>query len=301
MSKKDKEKLSEELDNDKLNINKSVFQVNREMHEKALKEQEEKQLELHRLHEEKEKKKREEYEKKILEEKKELIRLKQGIIEESEMIHEEHEEEVKLTIPQKIGNFFYHNKWWLGVGAVFVMIFAYLIYSFVTKPRPDMVVLVIGEMGEIGNSENLDDYVAGFAGDFNKNGKTEVSIYYIPYSEDSYKNYANGVDTKMTTQLSSADAVIIIGNEKVKDVLSPENNLVDLSEIYPDNPHIDKYFFELDDTDFAQRIGVDKDAVKDTYLAIRRPRRLLYSDQDDMQETYDRDFPVFEGIINDLS
>ena len=74
---KDKTKENEPLDDDKIDVSKSVFQVNREMHEQKLAELEEKQKELERQAQEREKKKREAYERRILEEKKELIRLKQ--------------------------------------------------------------------------------------------------------------------------------------------------------------------------------------------------------------------------------
>ena len=43
---KDKTKENEPLDDDKIDVSKSVFQVNREMHEQKLAELEEKQKEL---------------------------------------------------------------------------------------------------------------------------------------------------------------------------------------------------------------------------------------------------------------
>ena len=100
---------------DRLDIKKSVFEVNRELREQKQREEEEKQAELNRRIEEREKKRQEEYERRILEEKKELIRLKQGLIEESEELTEETEEPVKMSFWKKIGNFFYHNKWWIGI------------------------------------------------------------------------------------------------------------------------------------------------------------------------------------------
>ena len=302
MKDKDKIKENEPLDDDKIDVSKSVFQVNREMHEQKLAELEEKQKELERQAQEREKKKREAYERRILEEKKELIRLKQGLIEESETIHEEHEDEPKLSFWKKIGNFFYHNKWWLGIGTFFAVVAVFLIYNFISKPRPDVTILVIGEYDSVGYAENLDDYIASFAEDFNDNGKTEVEVYYIPYTKDEYKNYANGVDGKLMSQLQTADSVIVIGGASITDILEPENVFTDLSEIYPDNPHVKDYYFYLKDTDFAERIGADKADLDDSlFLAIRIPQKLLYSDYKDMKETYDKDFEVFDRIIADLS
>ena len=61
MKDKDKTKENESLDDDKIDVSKSVFQVNREMHEQKLAELEEKQKELERQAQEREKKKREAY------------------------------------------------------------------------------------------------------------------------------------------------------------------------------------------------------------------------------------------------
>ena len=79
-------------DDSRIDVSKSVFQVNREMQAQKQRELEEKQAELLRQHELMEKKKKEEYDRRILEEKKELMRLKQGIIEESEKIPMQPEE-----------------------------------------------------------------------------------------------------------------------------------------------------------------------------------------------------------------
>lgn len=290
-------------DNDDIiNVTKSVFQTAKEAHLKQLEEQELKQRELERQYAENEKKKREAYERKILEEKKELIRLKQGVIEESETIQEVREETVKLSIWQKIKNFFYHNKWWLGIAVLFVFITVYLLHNLLSKPRPDLVVLVIGESSTIGESDELEDYFESFADDFNDNGEVLVSIFYIPYSDNNFTNYSNGSDTNLTNQLQSAEAVIVIGGKTLKELIPPEEIFVDLSELYPDNPHIRNYGFYLKDTPFSERIGVDDEAVSDElFIAIRTPTKLLYSDKEDMQETYDKDFPVFEQVIEDLS
>ena len=291
-------------DDEKLDIQKSVFQVNKEMHQKRQEELEARQEELRRQHAQREKEKQEAYEKKLLDEKIELMRLKQGIIEESETIHEEKEEEIKLTFGKKISNFFYHNKWWLGLAVFFVFLGSYLIYDIVTKPRPDMVILMLCDNATVGNSVYLEEYFTEFGEDSNKNGKTEVAVYYIPYGDDDYTNYQSGVTNKLTTYLNNEEGIMIIGNEKtVTDlIVTPEELLVDLSTLYPDNPHVDKYFFYLKDTDFAEKLGVPKGAITDDmFFALRKPKDVLNASQAEMQETYDKDIATIDRIINDLT
>ncbi len=298
----DKEKRQENIkDDDKLHITKSIFQVSKEQREKAEEEEKLKQAERERIIAERQRKAQEEHDKRLEAERLELIRLKQGIIEESETIHEEHEEEVKRTFFQKIGDFFYVNKWWLGIAAIFTVIVAVLAVNLLKRPRPDMIVLVIGENYAIGTESNLAEYVESFAEDFNGNGETLVSVYYIPYTGLETKDYANGVDTNLTTELNSAHSVILIGNELTTDVLF-DDSLVDLSEIYPDNKYVNKEKFMLSGTDFAEKIGLQKSQISDDwFISIRRPKKLLYADLDEMQEVYDRDSAVFDSIIKDLS
>lgn len=295
----DKEKRQENVPDDKIHITKSMFQVSKEQRIKAEEEEKRRQAERERIIAEKQRKAQEERDRRLEAERLELIRLKQGIIEESETIHEEQEVKAERTFFQKIGDFFYANKWWLGLAAVGAVIVLYLAYSLITKPRPDMIVLVIGENYDLGMQSSLDEYVASFAEDFNGNGETLVSVYYIPYTGIETKDYANGVDTNLTTELNSAHGVILIGNELTKNVLF-DDSLVDLSEIYPDNKNISKDKFMLSGTDFAEKTGINQ-ISDDWFISIRRPKNLAYTNTEKMQEVYDRDFAVFDAIIRDLT
>ncbi len=301
MKNKDSKKTPVSED-DKLHISKSVFEANREMREKAAEEARQKQEELEKKLAERKKKAAEARDKRLEAERLELIRLKQGVIEESETIHEEHEEEIKLTIRQKIVNFFYHNKWWLGIGTVFTAIAVFLSYNLITKPRPDIVVLVIGESYEIAEEGDLKGYVESFCEDFNGNGKVEAAVYYIPYTGIETKDYTNGVHTKLTAELQAAEGVIVIGNNMAADIMSADGIFTDLSQIYSDNELIEKDRFMLSDSTLADRLGIEKSAVTDDwFMAIRAPQELMNADKEDMQEVYDKDFPVFDAMIKDLT
>lgn len=289
--------------NEKINVSKSVFQVNREMQEQKQRELEEKQAMLLRKHELLEKQRQEAYDRRILEEKKELIRLKQGLIEESEVIHEKQDTAVKLSLGKKFRSFIYLNKWWLGIGIVFALILSFLIYSFVTKTEPDAVILYVEYNVDVGEAPGLQEYLSTFAEDKNGDGKVKADVYYIPFSDNAYSNYQLGVDGKMSSQFQSADAVIVIGGKKLSEFLTPESeSLMDLEEMFPGNPYVDKCRFMLKNTKFAERIGVSPEYVSDDlYLAIRKPMKLYSASKEQMQKTYDRDIEMFKAIIEDLS
>lgn len=305
MKEKDREKnvkSSADKDDDRLDIKKSVFEVNKELREQRRKEEEAQQAELRRRIAEREKKRQEEYDRRIMEEKKELIRLKQGLIEESEEIHEETEEPVKLSFWKKIGNFFYHNKWWLGIAAVFVFIAGVLVHNYLTKSNPDVVILAICNTGIIGDAPDLEDYIGSMTEDFNGNGKTDGSVYYIHMTDSNAGGYATGADTKLTTEMNRAESVIVIGDSKFLELVEPEKDLVDLSEMFPDNPNIRSGRFYLKNTNFAERVGIDdKDVPYDLFITVRKPKKLLYATKEEMEETMEKDMPVLEKIIKDLS
>ncbi|MDE6501237.1 MAG: hypothetical protein K2L10_04065 [Ruminococcus sp.] len=291
----DKKNIPESDDGKKIEVKKSVFQSAKELREQQ-------EIEMRKQAELRQRKKQEEYDKRIREERIEIMRLKQGVIEESETIHEEQPQEIKLSLWKKIINFFYHNNWWLFLAIFFVALASYLTYTYIVRPNPDMIVLVLCDNEYIGNSAQFEDYLETFAEDFNGNGEIKVSTYYIPYSDNTYTNYQMGNDTKLTTEMQSADAVIVVGGSNINPVLDPDNTLVNLSEIYPDNVQVRKYGFFLKNTEFAERIGIDpEDVTGDLYIGIRKPRNLLYSDIEEMQATYDRDFLILEKIIEDLS
>lgn len=296
--------IKEQKKNEDKPANISAFQKIREENEKNQKQLEEKQQELLQELEQREKQRREAYEKKLIEEKKELMRLKQGVIEESELIPDEEEEhEIKMTPWAKIKSFFYLNKWWLGLACFAVLLGGYLIHDLASRPHPDMVVLLIGKYPSIGENSSLSDYVASFADDFNKNGKTEVDVYYIDTDEEgSYSNYAKGSDTKLSAELQIADAVMVIADTEFNKLINPDEVFIDLSEMYNDNEHVSGRFFRLKGTDFAKNIGVSEDSVNyDTYIAVRAPKRVMYASAEEMQETFDKDMPVIDKIIQDLS
>ena len=181
-----------------------------------------------------------------------------------------------------------------------MLVASFLIYSLVTKPRPDMIVLVIGEDQSVGSSD-IDRYFEEFCPDNNGNGKKLVSVYYMPYSDSPQQNYANGVDTKLTAELQSADSVVVIGNQKAEELFKENNIFIDLAERYPNDDHVSGWKYMLEDTPFGQRTGIDSGHLEGWFLAVRRPQDLMYSDTDDMQKTFDRDIVVVDAVIADLN
>ncbi len=110
----------------------------------------------------------------------ELLKMKQGLISESELIPEEQEKPAPpMTAGQKIANFFYYYKWVIIIGAAAIALLTYMIVQTVTRAKPDIKVLLIGMERGSGipvRSEQVEPALEGFCSDFNGDGKIHVGV-----------------------------------------------------------------------------------------------------------------------------
>lgn len=280
---------------------KSLMETMREIDEKDARQQEEWEEEQQRLLAEKEKKEREEYEKQIHQDRIELMRLKQGVITESETIHEEHEEPPKMSFWKKISNFFYHSKWWLWLAVFMVALAAFLIYDYVSKVRPDMIVMVLTDDSELQNmSDELELYFEKFTDDENGDGEVQVDIYLIPVSDDmAYMDYYTGNATKLSTQMLLGDVVMVLTDSKANDYILADETLEDMTELYPDEENAKLQGYYLRHTDFATQIGYTGNVDRDLSLGLRTVTE-TYDSEEDMQENYDIAKKVLDRIVASL-
>lgn len=271
-------------------------------------EQEKKKKEEEILRFEKEEEnEREEYSHKLAEEKVELLKIKQGVIEESDKLELSADDKKHYSIWQKFKNFIYHNKWWLGITSFFVLMAGFLIYDTLTTVKADINVMLLcndtdlyshyKSMGEV-----FDDYV----NDYNDDGRQYVNIIYIPISDDESENtqslygYENSL-TNLTTQFQLGETMMIIADSKSSDLIQPENTLENLEVYFPDCPYIKGYGLYLKDTKFAELIGYEENSIPDDlYIGIRKVSSNLSSEKD-TQENHDNSIELLRNIINDLS
>lgn len=281
-----------------------MFDTIREVEEKERREAEERLRAQHKEQAQQAYEAREQYAEHLEADKRELIRLKQGLTSENDTIVEQTVEKPHYTVRQKLSNFFYHNKWRMGLIGFFVIVAGFLLADYLTKPRPDLVVLLLVKDDALNEqSEALCTYVEQFLEDTNDNGKVEADVYYIPVSlavENEQMDYYEAISSKLTATFQTDNALIVIAEDGIAENIQPEETLVNLEALYPDNPAIRDYGLYLEDTAFAEKIGVSTD-LSHVYLGIRRPQKLMGCTQAEMQEVYDEQMPVLEQIIQDLS
>lgn len=289
-------------DKKKKDKGKSFLETVREIDEKERRMEEEAE-EKHRLIlEEKKKKEREEYDKKIQQERIELMRLKQGVITESEMIPTKEDEKPKLSFWKKIGNFFYHSKWWLLITVFIVGVFTFLTVDYITTVRPDMIVMVLADDPTLQTSSvYLSDYFEQYVDDLNGDGEVSVDIYPIPVGDDiSTADYYTGNMTKLSSQFQLADAIMVITDAVANKTILSDETLVDLEELFPDNRNVRGTGFYIRDTDFMEKVGYPDTVLdRDICIGLRKVTK-TYDSIEKMQENYDYAYSVLEKIMDDL-
>ena len=280
---------------------KSLIETMREIDAKEAQKEAEAEDRRQEILAEREKKEKEAYAKKIQQDRIELMRLKQGIITESDTIYEEKEEKPKLSFWKKISNFLYHNKWWLGITVFIAGIFVFLIVDFVTKERPDMIVLLLTDDAEMqSHTQQLEEYLEQFTDDENGDGKVHVDVYPIPVSENiNDMDYYTGNATKLSAEFQMGEAVMLFTDTRANDYIMASETLTDLSEKYPGHENIQKDGYYLRHTDFATKIDYPGNVDRDLAISLRKPVKTSDS-KEKMQETYDVAEKVFLRIMDDL-
>lgn len=148
----------------------------------------------------------------------ELLKMKQGLIEESELIPETGYMEIReLHGWEKFKNNVYHNKWFIILGVFAAAVLTVLIVQTATKEKYDLRVLAIANVkdSEMGlHADGFERALERYCPDFDGNGKVHVEVVYINRTSDEVITQLDQADAqKLTAELQSADAQFIISDD----------------------------------------------------------------------------------------
>lgn len=243
---------------------------------------------------------REKYAKELAEEKVDLIRLKQGVIEDSDKVFRERETEKQYTVLQKIGNWFYHAKWWLGIAAFCILVVSFLVYDYVTREDPDLRILLLTDDPEFyEETDKLTAWLQTMCPDYTADGEVLVQSVYIPVSKATMENsgtYSASYNTQLLVQFQSSTCMLVMVDPDAEEYLQPEDMFVDLTELYPDCSNVSGRRLLLDNTDFAEQAGLTHPLHEGSYLALRIPAENM-SSAEEMQQAYDQAKTLLDEIV----
>lgn len=288
----------------------SVLENMRRINEKQRQEELEAEAERERERAEKERRERERYEKKLEHDRIELMKLKQGIISEED-IPREAEPVKEYTVWEKIGNFFYHNKMPLIVGAVIVLLAVFLIRDVVTNKKPDVAIMIMASDSELDfHTGDIEKLLEPYCEDFNGDGEVYVRVSYLPavYSDDNLDAYFNqSAQTKLMAEFQSGDSIIVIadadtchtvGIDNVSENGNPVDPiLVDMRTIYPDDENSTELGYMLSGTSFAEDIKYT--AMSDSlFIGFRVPREALGVNMEKFTANYNNALKLWDNYLN---
>lgn len=287
---------------DKNNEKTSFLDKVREINERERLEAEAEEERLRIQREEREKQRKIAYQNKLRQEKIELMKLKSGIISEDDIPKEEVVEK-HYTIPQKIGNFFYHNKAYLIFGALLAMIAGMLIYDFVSRERPDMTILYIhGDFEVQFLTKNAGEIFEPYCDDVNGDGEVLVNVYYIPVEYDDGTTVGmetvQADRTKLVAEFQAGEAIMVIGSQENYEMMGIDNAeiLTDMSTVYPDDENAQTFGYKLSATTFEDALGIDL-PDDELYISFRTPRKLMGTNYENMEKNYKQALEVFDRYI----
>lgn len=283
---------------------KSLFNQAREIDKREQQEKEKKHLEAVKKQQEEEEKQREEYASKLYQDKINILKEKS----DGENYFDDNSEENQkkhYTLKQKISNFFYHNKWWLGIGCFLVCLAAYIIYDVATNVKPDMTVMLVANDEQLyERTAELQELFGNYVGDRNNDGNVKINIIYMPISDYVYQSqpevYVSST-TGLASMLQSYESMIVIADEQSSETFEEDELLFSLEKYFPDNQNVKDTGFYPAGTDLADAIGYEgDDFADDLYIGIRKVSKGA-SYEEKMREEFNLDFEVLKDIINDFS
>lgn len=246
--------------------------------------------------------------------KRELLKLKQGLIEESETIKElPHEENINYEVKgfgKKVANFFYLYKIQIVLITFFAALAVFLTYSLLSREQADMRVLVFAESPDttatlfyrINDFENaLEQYTPNY----DENGYTHVEVFSMNLNPQQDTNYYMANQAKLFGELKSGVAQLYIADRSSLETIIGEQKesqaFVDLSALYPDDPNVtDNYYYKVKGSTFADALMYLESCPEDLYIVLRSSDFQGVSPYDDkMEENNRRALEVFDNIVND--
>ena len=256
-------------------------------------------------------------------EKAELLKLKQGIIEESEEFPEEGEPVYeKPTGWKAVENFFYHYKWRV-IGIAFTLVLlTILTVQLVTREKRDLYVLAISNSNSSGiyaKTKDIETALERYCPDFDGNGYVHVAVNFINLStENGLSEYYDSNNLKFSSELMAGDSQMYLtdtgiiplinsiatngtseaGTDEEEDAHLLVQFFSDMSEEYPYAVLYDGCGLQLNTTSFIKEARW-KSCPDTVGLYIREEfSSNMTGNDDDAKEQRRRAKIVYDNIVN---
>ncbi|MCL2638345.1 MAG: hypothetical protein FWD48_08230 [Oscillospiraceae bacterium] len=238
--------------------------------------------------------------------KRELLKLKQGLIDDSEVIQKEEREEIELRGKKKAENFWYHYKIHVLMILFFGFMFTFFAVEIFSKKRADIEFLMLASDEYTSAlvfsfSSDISGAVAAFTPNFDENRYTHAQGLPIDLFNVFDNNAYMAVQTKLFTQIRTGVTRLIIGDREAFDRIIGETQndintiFVDLTALFPNNENItENVFWRIEGSELSRLAGIEEFCSDDFYLALLA----LNQENDRQKRAHERSLIVLENIVN---
>lgn len=238
-------------------------------------------------------------------ERRELLKLRQGIIEESEMIPQDGYVEIpKLKGWAAVSNFFYHYKWFVLAGLFIAFFVGVCVWQMVGREKEDLYVLVVSTTNESGiylKQNDIEEALERYCPDFDGNGYVHVGVNVLNISTESgMSEFTDAEKYKFDSEVITGDSQMYVADSGILDTIANLANgeiefFVDFSEEYPDASLCENVGLQLNTTDFTEYARWDScpDMVG---VYVRAEFENMVGNSEESQEQRRRALEVFKNI-----
>ncbi len=248
---------------------------------------------------------RKDYEKQLGNEKIELVKLKSGVIDESEIIKEEAPEVIKLSKIEWIKNFWWHNKIVIILVVFAIAVVSYITYDSLSRVKPDIKIMMTVNNGLVNRMEEVADYFEKFCPDINGDGEVNVQILSAPLTDntDDYVQIQQYQEVYLAN-MQTGEIIFILTDDKTDTDIYNDNEsdnlLSDVSADFTDNEFVTNKGLYLKGDYIEDMFKYHTDYPQDIYLGLREPIKTLKDSKEDMQKNYDIAYKIFKAVAEDI-
>lgn len=248
---------------------------------------------------------RKNYEKQLENEKVELVKLKTGVIDESDIIKEEVSEPIKLSKKEWLKNFWWHNKIIIIVVILAAAVISYITYDTLSRVKPDLKIIMTVNNGLVNRTEEIENYFERFCTDLNGDGEVKVQVLSAPLTDDTddYVQIQQYQEVYLAN-MQTGEVIFILTDDKTDTDIYSENEsdnlLSDLSSEFKDNEFVNNKGLALKGDYIEDVFKYHTNYPQNIYLGMRKPTKTLKDSKEDMQKNYDEAFKIFKSMSEDI-
>lgn len=241
-----------------------------------------------------------------------LLKMKQGLIEESELIPESgYEKPPEPRGLSKLGNFFYHNKAFILIGAFFAALIIFFVVQIATREKEDLYVLAIGfdENSELGwRTQTLKSALEKYCPDFDENGEVHVTVNFIDRTSGGYTSqYDQAQIQKLTAEFLNASAQMLItdegivdwlvGDEDAQNAFDPQKVFLSQTDKCSDDMLFDGYGVRINRTALAKELQWET-CPDNVIIVVRDELKNGFSTDSVTEKSRERASIVLQNILD---